>query len=586
MKKFYQTKTITKTAVLIFVVALSVAAGFYACTKPTEGIDIIVNTSSLEKAPTLIQFVNANPNSTTALPSTFTATITGSGAQYVQISGGGQNFVVNNGLLPISLTKEATPSPATPVTFNVYASVPGFAPVSQTFSIVGDVVSQVSFPLVEYANIPAGTSVLTTSTALNSGVSPAVKLTTTTNANLSENATLSIPAGTQMLDANGAVINAGALNATVVQYGTSSPTLAASFPGGLNPVNVIGADKNPIPGGVNFVSAGLLGINMMAGTTPVKSFSQPLQMTVELQSGLINFMTGNPVQAGETIPVWSLDETTGQWKSDGTATVAIDGNGKLAATTSVAHLSWWNIDWYYQRPNYNTVSHSFTINIIPSALPWSGTYEVQLQTANGNYLAGFHTYHPQTDFFQSEIAFILGQTRSGFATIAGKYGFSIGSVPNISSAKVVIYDANGKKVAESPLFNLTVTNSVDVNLTAPTPPDLTLTFDITATCLNKPAKVYPSGWFTLTDVTTKTSANVYFTSGHTTVTLKTGDQYTLSTNYSGTVYTSAVTTLGKSDFTIGGSATTQGAALTGVAKYTVATNTLAVTASITLANCN
>src|SRR5690606_37535833 len=71
----------------------------------------------------------------------------------------------------------------------------------------------------------------------------------------------------------------------------------------------------------------------------VKSFSKPLTMDVELNSTEINPNTGQPYKENETIPTWSLNTETGQWKQESNATVVKNTNGKLAAQMQITHLS-------------------------------------------------------------------------------------------------------------------------------------------------------------------------------------------------------------------------------------------------------
>lgn len=47
---------------------------------------------------------------------------------------------------------------------------------------------------------------------------------------------------------------------------------------------------------------------------------------------------------GDTIPLWFYDASTGLWRREGDATVALHGDGKKWAEASVTHFSWWNVD--------------------------------------------------------------------------------------------------------------------------------------------------------------------------------------------------------------------------------------------------
>jgi hypothetical protein len=55
---------------------------------------------------------------------------------------------------------------------------------------------------------------------------------------------------------------------------------------------------------------------------------------------------GSPVAVGDTIPLWSLDETTGIWVQEGIGTVVASAASPtgFALSAVVTHFSWWNAD--------------------------------------------------------------------------------------------------------------------------------------------------------------------------------------------------------------------------------------------------
>ncbi len=56
---------------------------------------------------------------------------------------------------------------------------------------------------------------------------------------------------------------------------------------------------------------------------------------------MINPNTNATIKAGETIPMWSLNDETGQWRAEGNATFATNAAGKLVARLQITHLSDW-----------------------------------------------------------------------------------------------------------------------------------------------------------------------------------------------------------------------------------------------------
>lgn len=55
-------------------------------------------------------------------------------------------------------------------------------------------------------------------------------------------------------------------------------------------------------------------------------------------------LDGSEVKVGSSLPLWSLDESSGGWVQEGSGTVVDVGGGELALEASVSHFSWWNAD--------------------------------------------------------------------------------------------------------------------------------------------------------------------------------------------------------------------------------------------------
>ncbi len=85
---------------------------------------------------------------------------------------------------------------------------------------------------------------------------------------------------------------------------------------------------------------------------------QPLQLapgrraTLEIPVYASLGTDGQPLQAGDTYPLWSLNERTGLWVAEGTGTVvAAPGTPEgLALRGEVTHFSWWNHDKFTGPP--------------------------------------------------------------------------------------------------------------------------------------------------------------------------------------------------------------------------------------------
>jgi hypothetical protein len=550
--------SVTLTAICVGILSVCLVTG---CKKPSDNITWSVNTDVF-KSPILIRFVNAN-SSSTVQPKSFTVQISGQDADKVMMGSGGTDFQADNGFLPLALDPSANPSPENPVIFNVYAKIPGFAPVSQTFMVTSDTIPvDHTILALEYAHPADGTAVLQQSTPLSSGVAPATILQTSPAGSMTESSTITIADGTQMLDANSNVINASSLESEIVHFGTATQSSMLAFPGGFNPVDVE-KDGQSIHD-VTFKTGGFLSIKMTAGNSEVKFFSKPITVSAELNSGLINPETDQPVQVGDTIPIWSMNEQTGQWKYETTSTVVLDGSGKISLQFQASHLSCWNIDWWFYAPCRNVLSVTVRITQ-PNFRP---QYELVLVDANEQYLGGLYT-----DNTWATVVTLY----DGLTTI-------IPRVPNIGRAKLVVYTRRGdptSKIAETAFFNPCTAGSVTITINPPAPPQLiNVKLFVQGKCTNKKVVANVGAWVFLYKVNAPwwDWKIIYVNRGQANFWLENGATYFVATYYAGGFYTTTGT-FNKNDMNF-----PQENGLGGTATYDANTNT--VTAYLTFAlNC-
>jgi hypothetical protein len=471
---------------LLLLMLLILVLSINSCKKPNEGIKLTVNESELAKAPVLVHFSNANTTSVNQ-PGDFNVTISGKDSALVQMDGGAtSNFMASHGFLPLSLTENANPSPSAPITFNISATIPGFAPVVQTVTITKDTATIVDVAAIEYANPPQGASVLAVTSPLVDGVSNGSTLNLSPKSGMVEGAQITIQPGTQMLDVNGEAITADALNSNIVDYSAVSTTSYGAFPGGFSPTNVVDASGNQVNGGnaINFVSAGLLSIKMTAGDIAVRHFSKPLAVSMRLDPNTTNFVTGTNIKAGDTVPLWSLTEETGQWKSEGNVTITNDGSGNLVANFTTTHLCCFNLDWSWAIAGhpYGTCFNPLTVRIHCGAGN-AGIFDVTIVTPNNQYLAGAH-----------------GEYVHDGDVVVFPY------VPDIAQCKVVISGFNLYLnprlpiLAQTGLFNPCGQGSIDLTCGAPAVPSvINVNLNFVGHCSNKNINLLPSGWFFLYD---------------------------------------------------------------------------------------
>jgi Right handed beta helix region/Protein of unknown function (DUF1565) len=145
-----------------------------------------------------------------------------------------------------------------------------------------------------------------------------------------------VPAGALVDAATGAAVS-GMVDLAMTPVDVSGDGLRA-FPGSFAGTDAAGATGLLASYGTTefAFSQGGRRLNLAAGQTA----SIDLPIYTPLHS------PGVAVVVGDTIPLWSLDETSGIWKQEGTGTVVASATSPtgLAMRATVAHFSWWNCD--------------------------------------------------------------------------------------------------------------------------------------------------------------------------------------------------------------------------------------------------
>ncbi len=310
----------------------------------TDGVVLYFDADIVDNAAT-IQFVDANPD-VSGVPDNIDVKIEGPGADKLFSLLGEKAPKASGNFLAVGVEKSLDISETNPLVFTVIASAPGYLEGIQKFEITSKEDLEFEFPLVSKNNPPQGVSMATpTFQAPAAGLPAPQSFMTPMTPGKQEMAMINMPQGVKLQDANGNVLS-GTVQAELVHYDTRSSESINAFPGGLDFEMARGPGGQMIENGM-FETAGFFSLDMTVGGQEVKTFDQPVEVCIELQDDLVNPETGQVMQAGEKIPVWSLNDETGEWEYEGDANVQLMPNGKLAAVFMQTHLSWWNLDWFY-----------------------------------------------------------------------------------------------------------------------------------------------------------------------------------------------------------------------------------------------
>ena len=481
----------------------------------TNNLSLNVDTDVFS-APTMLIFENAKAGAVNQ-PLEFSVAVSGQDKDKVVSGLGTQKFEVHDGWLALNLVKGVEPSLTNPIRFVVTAKINGFEDVSKEITLVSKDELSVAIQVIEKGNLPTGIAEVSKSFKLNAGVFDVSEVLMTTPVNgTNETAKLTLNAGTKFRDEDNNLISGDLLSADVRYYSTSDESVSV-FPGGLSPQNVLDKNGKAITGGVNFFTAGLMDIDMNIGGKEVKSFDKPVQAEMKLNPMQDNFSNGQIVKVGDSIPVWSLNEETRQWKEEKKAIVIETPSGGLSAKFEITHLSAWNLDWGWSYfGSYGDAGGALDVKIAASWSNPSGNYEVTLRSPNGGYLGALHS----TTIFNGFVA-------------------RFARTPNIPLAYIEIYDKlTGKSVKKSDLFNPGTKGSLEIKMDEIVGMeyiDIELTYSLVCT-KNPKVKPNSSTWISIKDLETNKSQRYYTgktsnktTKGRLDIRLVNGRKYKVST---------------------------------------------------------
>ncbi|MDH4396938.1 MAG: hypothetical protein QE278_14770 [Limnobacter sp.] len=166
---------------------------------------------------------------------------------------------------------------------------------------------------------------------------------------------ITILAGTRALDAQGRpFLPTGPLTVTAIHYSGMQREVLQRFPGGFaTPVEGTLPAGSARSGEGVFITGGFSTFNITdALGRAIKRFDRNLDMWIDTPKVGRDPLTGQPRKAGGAFPVYSFDESTGQWTFESLGQIAEKQpfNAELFQVRfSANHLTSWNLDDYVEK---------------------------------------------------------------------------------------------------------------------------------------------------------------------------------------------------------------------------------------------
>jgi hypothetical protein len=157
-----------------------------------------------------------------------------------------------------------------------------------------------------------------------------------------EQVDITVPTGAMMYDEAGNQVS-GDINVELVHFDNREDIAQKAIPGGINTKRLIDMNGNDL-GFTHFTPLGAISLDMRANGKEVKSFSEPLSVTMTINSETINPETNQPMKVGDEVVVTSYNEETSDWQIETYAIVEMNPQGQLEVTYEQPHLSIWLIN--------------------------------------------------------------------------------------------------------------------------------------------------------------------------------------------------------------------------------------------------
>jgi hypothetical protein len=342
---------------------------------PTEGVKVFVKADALS-APFEFYIVDAATGTQADLGVNYEVKVTGRDAAYVYTSGGSKKLIVNQGLLQFAFRKGMEPSESNPFQFNFEFTGTKYQDLIFPVEISSMDELNTVISLIDFNNPPSGSASIskTITTGTDGKTTTDENIVIGSSTNKPDVAKILIQSGTQLLDANGNPVT-GNIEAKIIHSNPTENSLNG-FPGGLELNELKDKTGNLIEGG-DIEPIGWIDYEMKVGNTMVKSFSKPVEVTMEISDSLINPETEMPYQVGDVLTILSLSAGNNVWVKEGEATITKNSvSDKLEVLMPVSHLSKWTVTFIKKK-----CGEKFSIKTTNSS---SKKIKVSLQV----YLAG------------------------------------------------------------------------------------------------------------------------------------------------------------------------------------------------------
>lgn len=402
---------------------------------PLSISNLVLSLPAVPPVPLAMSFVDAATGAPVLGP--LTLRVAGPGADFVRDASGipTTEFAVTGGSLAFQLDGSTQPGPGRAVELRFSVEGAGIVRTGSIQQIISTTPDAILLRVITAGNQPQGVAVATDTAAQcddTGRVLAAVQIATAPDPNTGATTQVTIPRDVVITDRNGVPLS-GALTTQVTYFSPRERQSLESFPGGLE-VRVNGAPSGGSD--VLFKSAGMTSVEIRDGAGRVgRNFSgDGLELTIEIPAGTVNPFTNELVTDGERVPLWSSENSDGDWDFEGEAIAVRQPSGNFLATFRAPHLTLWNLDW----------------NVAPCGPNAGGENTnhfsrlIQLVDRNGVPLTSAQAQNFSYRISIADSGGVLGgyiRVANGNASEGGFNFLRFMNAPDVNQAVVIVFDA-------------------------------------------------------------------------------------------------------------------------------------------------
>lgn len=338
MKKNINKTLITKMKNTFSIILVALTVLMVSCEIPSNPEDILELRidSNIFTHKGFISVTDAQ-NPANLQGSVLKANISGPDADKIVTEGGKKltTWDLNDGLAAFAVNPQFRGF-TNPINFDVEIYGKDYLTKSISVTITpSDSITEIRETVLNVTKIPSGVAVKQMTEVLSGGSNSSELVVKTDESTTNTAAEIVVPANNVFKDANGAVISSGNLSAQVVYFDGNDETANRSSINS-NVKSLVDETGNTLEN-VIIAPIATADINMSVGTSEVKEFETPIDITLDVNPNSINPSTGQKVKAGDEFNIYSTSDN-GNWKFEGKGILS-SNSGTLTVTFQTNHLS-------------------------------------------------------------------------------------------------------------------------------------------------------------------------------------------------------------------------------------------------------